>query len=208
MDLHDEIDQLDVRDTGRQMLLHALVDAGVIIRIACEVTTCKFDRTTFGTAKSPTGVSIDHIVPRRDGGSNRSNNLRLAHISCNVGRNTGRVTPPDVRKKIGDAHRGVPKPPTAKTIAANAARKGKSPTVTQAVLDARERSRGRKFSQDHSTKISNALRNKSKSAEHKQHLKDAWVGRPLVGQCARWNINRGKPCTCGKHLSIDSLNTN
>jgi 5-methylcytosine-specific restriction endonuclease McrA len=30
--------------------------------------------------------SVDHVVKRRDGGSNRRENLRLAHLSCNSSR--------------------------------------------------------------------------------------------------------------------------
>lgn len=42
------------------------------------------DKTLPGTESD--GPSVDHVVRREDGGSNRRENLRLAHLRCNTGR--------------------------------------------------------------------------------------------------------------------------
>lgn len=38
------------------------------------------------TGNHPLQASVDHIVPRSKGGTNLSENLRLAHIRCNTDR--------------------------------------------------------------------------------------------------------------------------
>jgi group I intron endonuclease len=41
---------------------------------------------------------------------------------------------------------------------------------------------------------------KPRSEETKRKIAEAQRGIPRKGNCLRWNINRGKSCTCGKHL--------
>lgn len=52
------------------------------------------DKTLSG--RDPKGPSVDHVIPRAQGGSNDRDNLRLAHLSCNsahAGRRTTRKRP-------------------------------------------------------------------------------------------------------------------
>ncbi len=38
----------------------------------------------------PNGPTVDHVVPRENGGTNDLGNLRLAHLRCNSARRAGR----------------------------------------------------------------------------------------------------------------------
>lgn len=44
--------------------------------------------------RDPQGMSIDHLTPRSRGGSNAVENLRPAHLVCNVRRGARELTPP------------------------------------------------------------------------------------------------------------------
>lgn len=44
-------------------------------------------------------MALDHIDPRMSGGSNRPENLRLIHASCNVSRGTRPDTPETLEKR-------------------------------------------------------------------------------------------------------------
>ena len=44
------------------------------------------------TRRNPLGMTIEHLLARRDGGTNRLDNLRLADLRCN--RLAGRLSPP------------------------------------------------------------------------------------------------------------------
>lgn len=46
-----------------------------------------------GSAVGPEFATIDHVLPRSQGGSHDIDNLRLAHRRCNLARADGRMTP-------------------------------------------------------------------------------------------------------------------
>jgi len=46
-----------------------------------------------GSAIGPEFATIDHVVPRSQGGSHDIGNLRLAHRRCNLARADGRMSP-------------------------------------------------------------------------------------------------------------------
>jgi 5-methylcytosine-specific restriction endonuclease McrA len=48
-----------------------------------------FDRVDGGLCVS---ASVDHIIPKRLGGTNDQHNLRLAHRRCNQNRDSGAIT--------------------------------------------------------------------------------------------------------------------
>lgn len=60
------------------------------------------DKTLSG--RDPDGPSIDHIVPRAEGGTNQLDNLALAHLRCNTAR-PGLERPS--RRRPPEAHPGL-----------------------------------------------------------------------------------------------------
>lgn len=93
MDLHAEIETYTFAGWQGYAIIHALIDAGRVTKIECQMPVCQ--RSTRDFAKSGRRgqgdlLVIDHIVQRQDGGSSRIENLRLAHLSCNSGWRKGR----------------------------------------------------------------------------------------------------------------------
>lgn len=85
-DLHSELDTYVFADWRQYAVIHAMIDAGAITSIACMYPTCLFETRDFpkkSTRGQRNGLTIDHIVARRHGGSHRVQNLRLAHNACN-----------------------------------------------------------------------------------------------------------------------------
>lgn len=92
-ELHEEIETYEIVWTGRA-LLHALVDLGRVTELVCQHPDCILLGVAF-TKKNArgarTGLTFDHIVPRREGGSHLPENLRIVHTSCNSGWRKGIV---------------------------------------------------------------------------------------------------------------------
>jgi hypothetical protein len=85
--LHAEVELLGVATDHIAMTLHALIDLGVIGVLACQYDDCPYDRAfTPGRTrrgKNPRALVIDHIVSRRNNGSNLPENLQVLHHACN-----------------------------------------------------------------------------------------------------------------------------
>lgn len=81
VDLHAEIEKL--MPVGvRQSLVHALIDLGHPLE--CEMPSCLAEARDVFEKTGKDRVSIDHIEERRDGGNDRVDNLRIAHLRCNM----------------------------------------------------------------------------------------------------------------------------
>lgn len=66
-----------------EALLHAVVDLGYIDDIVCMHPKCLYDSAEFDQSAHRLSISFDHLFPRRLGGGNRLDNLRLVHRGCN-----------------------------------------------------------------------------------------------------------------------------
>lgn len=90
--LHQQISKLMPRhgQIPRAMLLHALVELGIIEVFECQYEDCVFpSREFFNDLRRI--VSVDHKVPHTRGGSHRPENLSIMHAMCNAKKGNGRV---------------------------------------------------------------------------------------------------------------------
>lgn len=87
MSLHDEIETYEIKWYVKT-ILHAKVDLGQLTDLTCAHPSCRLPGVPF-PKKASRGqrdcLSLDHIVPQRDGGSHRPGNLRIVHGACNYG---------------------------------------------------------------------------------------------------------------------------
>lgn len=112
--LHAEIEAYGMRDEKGEAVLHALVDLGLLTSFSCQYESCVLGGAPFADPRDrlrKAGLQLDHIVPRREGGGNRVENLRPVHAACNAARNRTRRpitldTTPDGRKR---SRRGGPR---------------------------------------------------------------------------------------------------
>ena len=81
---------------------------GIVLRrqTTCWICGQPVDKTLTG----PEGPSVDHVIPRRDGGTNQLDNLRLAHLRCNSARQAGERVK---RRRPQPQHPGIIDPETA-----------------------------------------------------------------------------------------------
>lgn len=88
MNLHDELLTFKFASWHSYTILHAMIDDGIIVKFTCQAPTCLLPTREF-VKQGPRGTGgllvIDHIVPRRDKGSHKIENLRIMHNSCNAG---------------------------------------------------------------------------------------------------------------------------
>ena len=114
-DLHEELETFDLSNWMMYALVHAMIDAGIVTSLECQHPNCKLDDRAFskergkGHAYIEDAMSIDHIIPRRDGGSHRIENLCLAHRKCNYGWRAGHkgsFLDDDARARIASSLRG------------------------------------------------------------------------------------------------------
>ena len=93
--LHDEIDRLlaspdSYRSRSRTRVLqralaHALVDLGYVNEIVCAYADCVYPSREFTEeVLAGNSLSLDHIVRRSAGGSDRPDNYQLMHLRCNA----------------------------------------------------------------------------------------------------------------------------
>lgn len=90
--LHAEIDTYCLVWTSLA-LLHCMVDLGMITELVCQHPECRLPGAPF-TKQSPhkgkqggwiDGLTFDHIIAQRLGGSHHPSNLRIVHGTCNYG---------------------------------------------------------------------------------------------------------------------------
>lgn len=101
--LHGQVAGLGIANWHVRAILHALIDAGQIETLECQYESCIFNSRAFVARTGSRGhekrsVVIDHIETQMQGGSDRLENLRAIHASCNVSR-AERLDSPETREK-------------------------------------------------------------------------------------------------------------
>ncbi|AKJ72612.1 HNH endonuclease [Gordonia phage GMA2] len=93
--LHNELDALlsigpddDSSRVGPSIIGHCLIELGLVTAIECGWEDCIYDDREFVRDASVRNggklwISIDHVIPRFQGGSDRPENLMLLHFGCN-----------------------------------------------------------------------------------------------------------------------------
>ena len=109
-DIHDELDALGIVQWRVVAIVHAMIDAGAVARLECQLPECVYphDRSfTKGSGRGHNrkGLVVDHIIPMLQGGNSRPGNLRILHAQCNVKRSIGWKQTPEVRAKMSEARR-------------------------------------------------------------------------------------------------------
>lgn len=103
-ELHAQVDALNHTNWHVKAIVHCLIDLGRIERLECRYESCILDTRDFrprsgGRGHESYSLALDHIDPRMNGGSNRPENLRPIHASCNVSRGTRPDTPETLEKR-------------------------------------------------------------------------------------------------------------
>jgi hypothetical protein len=106
--LHSQIEALAHTNWRVRAILHAMVDAGTLCRLECQLPECYMDDRLFdvqrkGRGHRAKGLVIDHIVPQLQGGSDRPENLRAIHANCNTHRARGWKMSEEAKAKISAA---------------------------------------------------------------------------------------------------------
>jgi hypothetical protein len=85
-DLHVHLDVLcsEPGDLTR-VIGHMLIELGNITRLECAYEDCVLESREFaaGSKRQAAGITIDHVIPLCDGGSDMPDNIRLIHFACN-----------------------------------------------------------------------------------------------------------------------------
>jgi hypothetical protein len=89
--LHEELDTWPCK-WHMLVILHIMIDQNMITKIECQFPECIYETRIFifnelnknGDGRgNKYGPVLDHIIPQREGGSHRLENLRLIHRGCN-----------------------------------------------------------------------------------------------------------------------------
>lgn len=108
--LHEAVAGLNIGNWHVRALLHVFIDAGKVTALECQWEDCPMESRRFaprtpGQGHQGASLTIDHIHPQRQGGSDRFDNLRIVHADCNVRRAAGWKMSAEARAKIGAASR-------------------------------------------------------------------------------------------------------
>jgi hypothetical protein len=103
-ELHALVDSLNHTNWHVKAIVHCLIELGQVERLECQYEGCILDTRSFrpragGRGHESYSLALDHIDPRMSGGSNRPENLRLIHASCNVSRAMRPDTPETLAKR-------------------------------------------------------------------------------------------------------------
>lgn len=110
-ELHAALDEIYVSTNAIKMLVHALIDLDAVTEISCQWDTCTYSSRSFhGSGKGcPTVLSIDHRLPKHEGGGDRFYNLRIVHRGCNNSWKKGRTHSDEWKANIARAHQAKAK---------------------------------------------------------------------------------------------------
>ena len=113
--LHQEVERIVTRDSRSnvRVVAHLLIEAGRLTAVECGWSKCiKITRQFLSDTdeawypQHPMSVSVDHVVPRGLGGSDRPDNIMLLHLGCNASKGIeDRVRLDSYREKISEASR-------------------------------------------------------------------------------------------------------
>lgn len=84
-ELHQYVESLGLQ-LRVEIIVHALIDLGLINELKCMKPHCKYPDVPFMAADSKhrkKQLTLDHIIELRNGGTHRIQNITLAHGSCN-----------------------------------------------------------------------------------------------------------------------------
>jgi hypothetical protein len=103
-ELHALVDSLNHTNWHVKAIVHCLIELGQVNRLECQYEDCILDTRSFrprsgGRGHESYSLALDHIDPRMSGGSNRPENLRPIHASCNVSRGMRPDTPETLAKR-------------------------------------------------------------------------------------------------------------
>jgi len=106
--LHCQVEQLRHANWRVRAILHAMVEAGSLTVLECQLPECYMDSREFemqrkGRGHNGKGLVLDHIVPRLQGGNDRPENLRAIHATCNIMRARGWKMSDEARARISKA---------------------------------------------------------------------------------------------------------
>lgn len=153
-------------------ILHAMIDAGTITKFECQAATCLMPTREFvkkGPRGTPDLLVIDHIIPRREKGSHKIENLRILHNSCNAGWRKGLpgvVFTEETKAQIAASMRQAHKDGKFKKIYTSE----RGAKISAAF-------KGRPLTEETRRKISEARKGASMSPEAKQKISDYWRKR-------------------------------
>lgn len=111
-ELHSQLELLipDAHRSTARIVTHALIELGVVTTLECSYEWCKLDTRSFGVTRKGSvrgqrdALTVDHVLPLWEGGSDRPSNLRLMHWICNVSLGTSEArTRPELREKMSKA---------------------------------------------------------------------------------------------------------
>lgn len=89
--LHAELDTWSCK-WHMIVILHQMIDHEMITKLECQFFECMYDSRSFkfdllnknGDGRgNKLGPVLDHVIPQREGGLHRIENLRLLHRGCN-----------------------------------------------------------------------------------------------------------------------------
>jgi len=205
-------DQLVALDAQGVLVLAS--ERGYIQELACAMETCLCpDGRAYFEKKGrrlPWQPSADHFpVLAREGGPLAPENVRLAHWKCNYtagGQAGGRAGGLAGGRKGALVANGNRTPEQRKELARLASRaayeqstpeqrKERARIGSQAAHAARTKEQRQAWGHKGG---SNYAKNHTPEQRQAAAQKAGLVGG-YVGMCSRWNITRGKPCTCGRH---------
>jgi hypothetical protein len=185
-DLADELMSLGVKSAA----LVLAAERGLIRELACQMPECRCPggRSHFESKGdwNPWQPSADRYpVPGRDGGQYTPDNVRLSHVSCNVseGGKAGQV-----------AHMAKSTTIQRSEWAGLAGKIGGPAAMAARLASGQLQSEEHREACREGARITVRLR-----IERGDYQSEAHISAVLKGNCQRWNINRGKPCTCRQH---------
>lgn len=221
-DLHATLRSLiGERHAPRDLTLLKAVSEGRITSLRCEMERCLCPEgrdhfeSVLAQARGPWAPSADRWpVPGRDGGEYALDNVRLAHFRCNSSAGGHAVVA--IRKANGqyqsEAHRENSRRNgrlTGPRVAAARVEAGWYQSEQWRDASARGRAtqvetrRATGFYQSpewlEQTEKARAAHRAKQIAARRERLAQGGRMTAMLNNCKRWQIDRGKPCVCGRH---------
>lgn len=78
--MHDQVETWEVSDRIK-IIVHLLIDIKRVTVLECTYQNCGMPSRAFGVKRER--PAIDHVLSRKQGGSNHWPNLQVIHLGCN-----------------------------------------------------------------------------------------------------------------------------